>query len=101
MVDDIPEMNLPNLEDPYLTAPPKSKATRDACICFKNLKMPVLDTLQLLSVNPEDLSSMRVAPKQLLGLIDLQITDPAGAKAAASKSCPLNPGLEVIPGHRF
>jgi len=85
MMDDIPEMNLPNLDTLCLTAPPKSKITGGINLFFKNLKAPVLDSLQLRSISPKDLSSMKVdSTLKQLGLLDLQITDPARAKAAAS-----------------
>jgi len=59
-VDDTQEMNLPNLDNLYLTAPPKSKATGDVSLFFENLKTPVLKVLQLQTVNLKDLSSMKV-----------------------------------------
>jgi len=84
IVDDIPKMNLPNLVKLNLISPPKSTSGNSSIFC-KQLMTPSLNLLQFLSLNPKDLSSMKVdsAPKQL-GLLNLQITDPASAKSAAS-----------------
>lgn len=67
MVDDIPKMNLPNLETLYLTAPPKS-TFGNSSLFFKQLMIQSLGVLQFLSLDPKDLSSMKVdsAPKQLV-----------------------------------
>jgi len=85
MVDDIPEMNLPNLEELVLTTPPKSRITGDASLFFKELKTLRLSLLQVMSVNPKDLSSIKVdcTPK-ILVLEGLQIEAPIHGKAAAS-----------------
>lgn len=84
-VENIPQMNLPYLEQLYLGKTPKSRSTGDSSLFFQSLKTPKLATLSLGGTVPEDLSFLtsESVPQQLV-IDDLLIASSVSLPEAAS-----------------
>lgn len=78
-------MNLPTLNNLSLDPPSSSTQTGDSSLFFKNFKAPKLRNLEVVCLKPQDLTFLcTTSSLEELLLYDLQITDSAPDKAAAS-----------------